>query len=84
MLFSPVCLFGEGISDFDGRWEIIPGKSIDLGRFGGFVLDIKTSGNDVTILKEKMRRGRDLSSTMEVKVGETIQKEITAHRFPGV
>ncbi len=84
ILFSPVCLFGEGISDFDGRWEIIPGKSIELGRFGGFVLDIKTNGNDMTILKEKIRRGRDISSTMEVKVGETIQKEITAHRFPGV
>ena len=57
LLLFPVLLLAGSISDFNGRWEIIPGKSIDLGRFGGFVLDIKTNENDLTILKERIMGG---------------------------
>jgi hypothetical protein len=84
LLLSPVLLFAGSISDFNGRWEIIPGKSIDLGRFGGFVLDIKTNENDLTILKERIVRGRDYSSTLQLTLGETVEKEITAHNMPGL
>ncbi|RKX34219.1 MAG: hypothetical protein DRP71_07825 [Verrucomicrobia bacterium] len=84
VLFSPVSLLAEGISDFDGRWEIIPGKSMALGRAGGFVLDIQTNGNDMTILREKTRRGRDLSTTFDLTLSQTTEKEITTYRLPDI
>jgi len=83
-LFAPFFLRAEGISVFEGRWEIIPGKSMELGRNGDFVLDISAKGNDLKIVVEKAARGRALSSVMELKLGETTAKEITAYRFPGI
>jgi hypothetical protein len=84
VLITPVLLPAEGISDFSGRWEIIPSKSIALGRRGGFVLDIKTNGNDITLRREVIRRGRDYSTSVELTLGQTNNKEITAYRFPGI
>jgi len=84
VLLSPLCLLAGGISDFNGRWEIVPGKSIDLGRRGGFVLDVQTVGNDITFLREKKWRGRDLSIAIELTLGEIVKKEITSYRLPDI
>ncbi len=83
ILLFPVLLLAESISDFNGRWEIIPGKSIDVGRYGGFVLDVKTNDSDLTILKERIVRGRDYSETMELQIDKTIEKEISSFRLSG-
>jgi hypothetical protein len=84
VFFSPVCLLSEDLSDFSGRWEIIPGKSVDLGTRGGFMLDVRADGNDITILGEKMWRGRDLSIAFELILGGTVKKEITSYRLPDI
>jgi hypothetical protein len=84
VLCSPVWLNAADVDDFAGEWEIVPGKSIELGRYGGFVLHFRTNDNDITIIKEKIRRGYDLSDTLELKLDNTTQKEITNYRLPGI
>lgn len=75
-------LLNAAIDDFAGRWEIVPGKSIATGRYGGFVLDVQVDGNDLSITREKIRRGRDYSETMEVNLEGKTQKELTKYRMP--
>ena len=82
LLLFPAFLFASDISDFTGKWEIIPGKSIDLGRRGGFKLELNTSNKNVTIIKTMGRR-YSYADTLELVPGKTINKEITSYRFQG-
>jgi len=84
LLFVPVCLPAASIGDFTGAWEIIPGKSVELGRYGDFVLHIEANDGNVQIIRERIRRGYDLSDTLEVTLGGTTEKEITRYRMPGI
>lgn len=79
-LLLPACLLNADLNDFEGRWEVVPGKSIELGRYGGFVLVVETDGKDITITKEKKIRGMDLSVVLPLNLDQTTSQELTTYR----
>jgi hypothetical protein len=84
VLLFPVCLNAKDIDGFAGEWEIIPSKSVELGRYGGFVLKLQAQDNSITVIKERVLRGYDRSDTLELRLDRTTQKAITRYRMPGI
>ncbi len=76
LLFIPALVLAQGKKDFSGTWEILPGKSVELARFGKFNLEIKVEGGNVTITKIKNLRSSEFKETNNLLIGRTTEKKI--------
>ncbi|MBN1541120.1 hypothetical protein JW992_03170 [candidate division KSB1 bacterium] len=82
-LILPTLLFAAEPADLNGKWEILPAKSMELGRRGDTMLEIQAIDNQIALIRVASGR-RSFADTLNVVLDETIEKEITSYRLSGI
>jgi hypothetical protein len=72
LLFLSCCSspgsFAQGNPMFDGRWEMIPHKSTDIDLYGTLGVEIRQSGNRVTVINT-WGKGRSFRDSLPLVIG---------------
>ena len=57
--FMPVLVFGSGLADLSGTWDLVPQKSAVIALYQALSIEFQVNGSQVTILQKWGTRARD-------------------------
>ena len=57
--FMPALVFGSGLADFSGSWDLVPQRSSVIPLYQALSIEFQVNGNQVTIVQKWGTRARD-------------------------
>jgi hypothetical protein len=74
--------FSQGVKDFSGVWEVLPGQSTDIDHFRSFTLTLRAHTTEVTVIQTWRARLTVTDSIMLTPDGEEVEVPVKSWVVP--